>query len=84
MTAAPALEDELESTLLLLGRKERLLLDTLQELKAAAKNAVRVGRLDVADATMTKYERLRDGLDALEIEIMKVERRLYGMRILKR
>lgn len=78
--AVSELEDALENTLLLLGRKERVLLDTLKELRTAAREAVRNGKLDVADDAMTKYESLRDRHTALQTEIIQVERRLYGMR----
>lgn len=80
MNASLELEEALESTLLLLGEQERKLGAVLKEFREAARQAVRDGRLDEADAAMTRHERARQELTKLEASIMQVERKLYALR----
>lgn len=78
------IEDQLEADLLNLGRQELNLERKIAELRVTAKKAVQEGRFSHADETCTLMEKLRSVLDLLQVEIMGLERRLYGLRSRRR
>jgi hypothetical protein len=77
MTKRP---DELEATLLALGRQEFLLQQEAQRLRDAGREAIKGGRLADADAAWELFEVIREQLKALQDAIRTVEARLYGLR----
>lgn len=70
----------LENHLLKLGGLEREIEEDIKRLRMKAREAVRAGRLEEAEAACNELDALRPILDPLQSEIMDIERILYGMR----
>lgn len=75
----PQLE-KLEHELRLLGEQELFLEMRMATLRQQAKEAGVAGRLEESDLAWALFEKARTALSALQIEIARVERKLYGQR----
>lgn len=76
----PREEDELESTLAMLGRQELALEGRMRALRDRARDSGRKGRFDEADMAWGLFEKTRESLRVLQSDITKAERKLYGAR----
>jgi len=71
---------QLEQLLLVLGRRERDLEDSLQALRAHARQCAAAKQFSDADRAIDLYEAKRRELAALQVDVTKVENQLYRLR----